>query len=62
MLQCTCQKECLKGGLALKKYINLYSMLASLALIATTYISNSTCSWITYQEKLPEAAKELRKF
>ena len=26
------------------------------------YAANSTCTWVTYQEKLPEAAKKLRKF
>lgn len=62
MLQYICQKENQKGGIALKKYINLYSILATFSLMVTTYVANSACSWITYQEKLPDIAKELRKF
>lgn len=37
-------------------------MLAAFALMVTTYVANSACSWITYQEKLPVDAKKLRKF
>ena len=36
--------------------------LAAMALVFTTLTANSTCTWVTYQEKLPEAAKKLRKF
>lgn len=35
---------------------------AALALVLTTITANSTCSFFTYQEKLPEGAKTLRKF
>ena len=37
-------------------------MLAAVALVFTTLTANSTCTWVTYQEELPEIAKKLRKF
>lgn len=37
-------------------------MLAALAMVFTTLTVNSTCTWMTYQEELPETAKKLRKF
>ena len=62
MLKYTCQKGNQKGGFALKKYVDLYGVLATIALMVTSYAANSACSWITYQEKLPDTAKALRKF
>ncbi len=38
------------------------STLAALALVFTTMSANSACSFIIYQDKLPEDAKSLRKF
>lgn len=38
------------------------SVLATLALVATTVAANSTCLWAIYQEELPDNYKELRKF
>ena len=35
---------------------------ATLAMVTTSSIANSTCFWITYQEKMPKSAKKLRKF
>ncbi|MGN0621969.1 MAG: cyclic lactone autoinducer peptide [Porcipelethomonas sp.] len=47
----------------MKKILMKYSgILAAMALVFTTMTVNSTCTWVTYQEKLPEAAKKLRKF
>lgn len=47
----------------MKKIIMKYgSMLAALAMVFTTLTVNATCTWMTYQEELPETAKELRKF
>ena len=41
----------------MKKIILKYGgMLAALATV------NSTCTWMTYQEELPDTAKKLRKF
>lgn len=37
-------------------------LLAYLALFMTTAISNSTCHYIVFQEKMPDDAKKLRKF
>lgn len=42
--------------------MKIYSMLATFALAITTYVANSACVWITYQEKLPDDAKKLRRF
>ena len=40
----------------MKKIILKYGgMLAALAMV-------STCTWMTYQEELPDTAKKLRKF
>ena len=51
------------GVKAMKKFLMKYSgMLAALALVFTTLTANSACTWVTYQEKLPETAKKLRKF
>lgn len=36
--------------------------IAVLSLGVTTIISNSACGWLSYQEKMPETAKKLRKF
>ncbi|MCM1227867.1 MAG: cyclic lactone autoinducer peptide [Clostridium sp.] len=47
----------------MKKIISKYSgIFAALALVFTTLTVNSACTWMTHQEKLPEAAKKLRKF
>lgn len=47
----------------MKKFLMKYSgMLAAVALVFTTLTANSTCTWVTYQEELPEIAKKLRKF
>ena len=47
----------------MKKIILKYGgMLAALAMVFTTLTVNSTCTWMTYQEELPETAKKLRKF
>ena len=35
---------------------------AALAMVFTTLTVNSTCTWMTYQEELPDTAKKLRKF
>ena len=47
----------------MKKFLMKYSgMLAALALVFTTLTANSACTWVTYQEALPENAKKLRRF
>ena len=47
----------------MKKIILKYGgMLAALAKVFTTLTVNSTCTWMTYQEELPDTAKKLRKF
>ena len=47
----------------MKKLFMKYSgMLAALALVFTTLTANTACTWMSYQEKLPETAKKLRKF
>lgn len=47
----------------MKKFLIKHSnLLAALALVVTTLTVNSTCTWMTYQEKLPETAMKLRKF
>lgn len=47
----------------MKKFLMKYSgMMAALAMVFTTLTVNSTCTWMTYQEELPETAKKLRKF
>lgn len=47
----------------MKKFLMKYSgMLAAIAMVFTTLTANSTCTWMTYQEELPETAKKLRKF
>lgn len=45
-----------------KSFWKLGSCIAALAVIATTLTANSACVWFSHQEKLPEAAKKLRKF
>jgi|GEM_PF-753478 len=35
---------------------------AFFAMFVTASIASSACSWITYQEKMPEGAKKLREF
>ena len=37
-------------------------MFASLALVVTTVVANSTCVCIMHQDELPEKAKKIRKF
>ncbi len=45
----------------MKKIILKYGgMLAALAMVFTTLTVNSTCTWMTYQEELPETAKKLQ--
>ena len=47
----------------MKKFIVKYgNVFAALALMITTINVNSTCWFIMHQDKLPEAAKKLRKF
>ena len=42
----------------MKKIILKYGgMLAALAMVFTTLTVNSTCTWMTYQEELPDTAK-----
>ena len=38
------------------------AQIATLALLITTMISNSTCAYLVHQEPLPDTAKKLRKF
>lgn len=47
----------------MKKLLMKYSgMLAAVAMVFTTLTANTACTWMTYQEELPETAKKLRKF
>lgn len=47
----------------MKKFFKKYGhIFAALAFVFTTLTVNSTCSFFTHQEKLPEGAKALRKF
>ena len=51
------------GVINLKKIIFKFGgMLASLEMVFTKLTVNSTCTWMTYQEELPDTAKKLRKF
>lgn len=47
-------------GFVAKKWIS--RGLALFALVLTTFSVNSTCFFYAYQEKLPDHAKDLRKF
>lgn len=47
---------------AKKMMMKFGPMLAALALMVTTVSVNTTCSWVGYQDKLPENANKLRKF
>ena len=38
------------------------SLLAALAIVVTTGTMNAACTFIMYQDALPEEAKKLRKF
>lgn len=56
-------KNKMNGVRQMKKLLMKYSgMLAALAMVFTTLTANSTCTWVTYQEEMPESAKKLRKF
>ena len=56
-------KDKRKEGCRMKNLCERYMhVLAGLALLVTTVISNSTCCFLVYQEPLPENAKKLRKF
>lgn len=58
-----CQKILRKGDNALKNFVQKYSgIIAAFALVITTVVANSACMFLTYQEKMPENAKALRKF
>ena len=47
----------------MKKFIVKHgNVFAALALMITTINVNSTCWFIMHQDKLPKAAKKLRKF
>lgn len=47
----------------MKNFVQKYSgMIAAFALVITTVVANSACMFLTYQEKMPENAKALRKF
>lgn len=53
----------MNGVRQMKKLLIKYSgMLAALAIVFTTMTVNSTCTWMSYQEELPDTAKKLRKF
>ena len=64
MLHYSCPKDRGKGGdCSMKRLCVKYAhVLAALALLVTTVISNTTCCFIMHQEPLPENAKKLRKF
>ena len=58
-----CRQNKKIGVINIKKIILKYcGMLAALAMVFTTLTVNSTCTWMTYQEELPDTAKKLRKF
>ena len=47
----------------MKKFFKKYGhVFAAIALVLTTLVANSTCTFLIHQEKLPEGAKTLRKF
>lgn len=47
----------------MKTFFARYSkMLAALALVITTMTVNSTCTYLIYQDELPQDAYKLRKF
>lgn len=51
------------GGICMKTFFAKYSgMLAALALVITTMTVNSTCTFLIYQDELPQDAYKLRKF
>jgi len=50
------KNKSLKLGKEMKRAV------AALALAATKTVANSTCVYISHQPKLPETAKNLRKF
>lgn len=57
-----------KGGKCMKKLKNYLlgqhalKGMALMALAVTTISQNSACYFITHQDKVPEAARKLRKF
>lgn len=55
----------LKGDFAVKSknmFMKLSGTIATFALVITTLIANSACTYIMYQDELPEGAKKLRRF
>ena len=50
-------------GFFINKIVSKYLLvIATLALLVTTYTVNSTCLFAIHQEELPEEAFKLRKF
>lgn len=45
-----------------KLQTKLTQILASLSLVMASKTANSACVWFTYQPKLPDSVKKLRKF
>ena len=45
-----------------KMLFKLSGVVASLALVVTAMNVNAVCIWIIHQPKMPEGAKQLRKF
>ncbi len=47
----------------MKKFLTKYGhIVAAFAIMIASVTANSTCVYIMYQEKMPEAVKKLRKF
>ncbi|MBR4101848.1 MAG: cyclic lactone autoinducer peptide [Oscillospiraceae bacterium] len=47
----------------MKNFMQKYAgIMAALALVVTTLMANSTCSYTMHQDEMPEVAKKLRKF
>lgn len=51
----------MRKGLITKLMVSLSTVMASLALVVTSGLTNSTCLYFLYQPELPEGAEKLRR-
>ena len=51
----------MKKGLITKLMASLSTVMASLAVVVTSGLTNSTCYLLLYQPELPEGAEKLRR-
>ena len=51
----------MRKGLITKMMVSLSTVMASLAVVVTSGLTNSTCLFSLYQPELPEGAEKLRR-